>query len=293
VRRQAKADKQANRIISAKARYQVVSKETSVPWFAIGALHMRESSGDFTTWLHNGDRMKVNGVPARTKHVPAGRPPNPNCSWEDGAIDALRYEQLDGITDWCVERLAYAAEKFNGFGYRNPNKNIPSPYLWGGTSVQITGKFTSDGKYDPYELDPQIGVMAILKRLSVLDPTTTFPGEPQALPIEQVADVATAPDAPDQNDQQDQGKAVDDESQVKSLGKSKTIWGGALGLLSTTGASASGIFSHLDNPYTLAAFMTIAAGGTVAAYLVFKGRIDINKIVEHLSQDDTPGEKPE
>ena len=34
-------------------------------------------------------------------------------------------------------------ETFNGFGYRAPTRNIPSPYLVGGTSVQKRGKFTA------------------------------------------------------------------------------------------------------------------------------------------------------
>jgi lysozyme family protein len=55
-------------------------------------------------------------------------------------------------------------ETFNGFGYRAPTRNIPSPYLVGGTSVQKRGKFTADSHYDPSVIDPQIGGLAILKQ---------------------------------------------------------------------------------------------------------------------------------
>src|SRR5690242_12389301 len=78
---------QAKRIIAAKARYKTVESKSGVPWFVVGCLHMRESDGRFDTWLHNGDPMRRNGIPVRTVHVPANRPPNPAASWEDGAVD--------------------------------------------------------------------------------------------------------------------------------------------------------------------------------------------------------------
>lgn len=66
--------------------------------------------------------------------------------------------------DWkndLVPAVAYASEKFNGFGYRS--RGMVSPYLWGGTSVQDRGKFVSDGVFDRSTMDPQIGTMALLR----------------------------------------------------------------------------------------------------------------------------------
>src|SRR5262245_57602353 len=133
----------ADRIIAGKARYQAVEAATGVPWFVIGCLHHRESNCNFNTYLGNG--QPLNRV---TTIVPRGRGPWPSV--EEGAFDALvTVENLNDIKDWGPEHIAYAAEKFNGFGYRHPSRNIPSPYLWGGTSVQKRGKFVRDGEYNP------------------------------------------------------------------------------------------------------------------------------------------------
>lgn len=286
VTKAAEAGGQARRIISpsAKGRYQAASALTArnggtpVPWFVIGCLHMRESNANFNTWLHNGDPMRRNGQPAKTVNVPAGRPPNPDMSWEEGAFDALVVcEQLDQIKNWGPEHVAYAAEKFNGFGYRSPSRNIPSPYLWGGTSVQKPGKFVRDGVYDSSVMDPQIGAMAVLKQIMALDPDATFDAEPKEAPVAPPAIDEPAPISP---------KADDTESEVKPLRKSKSIWGGIGGWLTSVGGSFIGLFEKLDNAYTLTAFLVIVVLATVAAYLVIKGRIDVQGIIKHLSQDD-------
>lgn len=270
------ADSQARRIISAKDRYKTVESTTGVPWFVVGCMHMRESDGNFNTWLHNGDPMKRNGVPVQTVHVPKGRPPNPDCSWEDGAKDALvDVEHLDSITNWGPAHVAYALEKFNGFGYRAPSRNIPSPYLWGGTSVQKRGKFVRDGVYNKNVMDPQIGGMAVLQRLMTLDPEAVFVDRsPPA-----VEEVQEAPPPVE-------GKAIDTEDNVKPLTKSKTIWGGIIQWASGMGATAVAFFNKLDNPYTLAAFIVILIAIAIGAFLVIKGRVDVNNVVKHLSDEE-------
>jgi hypothetical protein len=164
-------------------------------------------------------------IEAPTVHQPAGRPPNPAVSWEEGAYDALVVcEQLDKLTDWGPERVAYAAEKFNGFGYRSPSRNIPSPYLWGETSMQQKGKFVEDDKYDPTVMDPQIGAMAVLKQMMALDPEVRFdaakpspPEPPEIPPVD-----TPPPPSP---------KAIDTESEVKPAAKSKTGLGRGLGMV--------------------------------------------------------------
>lgn len=270
------ADSQARRIIAAKDRYKAVESTTGVPWFVVGCMHMRESDGNFNTWLHNGDPMKRHGVPVRTVNVPKGRPPNPDCSWEQGAYDALvTVENLDSITSWNPAHVAYALEKFNGFGYRSPSRNIPSPYLWGGTSVQKRGKFVRDGVYDRNVMDPQIGGMAVLSRLMALDSEAVFvDSTPQPGPVAEEV-------APPQ-----EGKAIDTEDNVKPLAKSKTIWGGVIQWLSGMGATAVAFFNKLDNPYTLAAFIAVLILIAIGAFLVIKGRVDVNKVVRHLSDEE-------
>jgi lysozyme family protein len=283
----APANVQARAIIACKDRYKAVEARTNVKWFVVGCLHVRESGlkngkPDFDAWLHNGDPMRNKaGKPIKTVHKPAGRPPNPNVTWEDGAYDALVVcEQLDKITDWGPERVAYAAEKFNGFGYRSPSRYIPSPYLWGGTSVQKPGKFIADGKYDSDVMDTQIGAMAVLKQMMALDAEVRFdeakpsPPEPPEVPPPDVPPPASP-------------KAIDTQSEVKPLIKSKTIWGGVLAWLSGMSGVATAFIEKLDNPYSLTAFCVIATMVSVGAFLVIRGRLDVNGLVEHLSDDDT------
>lgn len=150
---------------SFEPRYRAVEATSKVPWQFIAALHMREAGEppNFHAWLHNGDPMfDHNGMPRQTVHVPKFRPHDPNVSWEEGALDALQQMKLVGISDWCPERWAWASERFNGFGYRDFH-HIPSPYLWGLTTEQLPGKYTSDGHFDEGKMDEQLGVMALLK----------------------------------------------------------------------------------------------------------------------------------
>jgi lysozyme family protein len=286
---------QARRIIAAKPRYEAVAGLTGVPWFVVGCLHMRESDGNFETWLHNGDPMRRDDRPVQTVHVPKGRPPDPRVSWEEGAEDALAVcEHLDEVDRWCPERVAYAAEQYNGFGYRNPERNIPSPYLWGGTSVQKCGKFVRDFEYDSRVMDPQLGVMAVLKTLMEIDPEARFeapadkpapaPAAPQPAPEPAPREPPFSP----KGDKGDKGgKADDTETEVKPLHRSRTIWGGITSFLATVVSTVAGFFDKLDNPYTLAAFVALLAFGGLAAWLVISGRINVQKVVAHLSEDDT------
>ena len=160
------ATSQANLIAKYKDVYDDIGKQVGVPWYVIGVLHLREAGPqDVGRWqcvLHNGERIV--GTGHQTRLVPAGR--GPFSTFKDAAIDAITFEGLAHRSEWQtspVEFLAYVSEKFNGFGYRN--HGIPSPYLWGGTSVQKPGKYVSDGNYDPSVTDTQLGTMAILKCL--------------------------------------------------------------------------------------------------------------------------------
>lgn len=158
----------AARLISYKPRYQVVAELTGVPWWLIAVLHLRESDADFRTYLGNGEPLT-----RRTRLVPRGR--GPFKSWEDGAVDALRYDGLTSIKDFRLEKALWLAERFNGLGYEN--RGLPSPYVWGGTNIQKPGKYIADGKWSSTAVDRQPGVAPILHAMSVRDPSIKFERE--------------------------------------------------------------------------------------------------------------------
>ena len=156
--------RQKTKIETYRTRYAEVEVMTKVPWYLTGAIHLRESDQNFHAWLHNGDPMyNHNGVPVRTTHEPSGRPHNPHVSWEEGCLDAYREAGLLDISDWSnIARVAWAAERYNGFGPRLYHNILPS-YLYGATNLQMPGKYTRDKFYDPTVMDGQVGVMAIFK----------------------------------------------------------------------------------------------------------------------------------
>jgi lysozyme family protein len=298
------ANSQAQKILRNKDRYMAVQKTTGVPWFVIGCLHMRESNGDFDRWLHNGDRMRNSkGQPIKTVNVPAHRPPNPNVTWEQGAYDALVVvEELNLITDWEAENVAYCMEKFNGFGYRAPSRNIPSPYLWGGTNLQKRGKFTSDGHYDATAMDSQLGGMAVLKQLMYLDKSISFDEAVwrdgnKSLATESVSlpppVVHATPDDGEQPPPQSP-RAVDttESVPVRPASRSKQVWGTILAGASSIGSGVVGMFSYINNPFTLAAFVLAVVVACVGLWLILSGRLELNKLIQHLAPD-TADESPE
>lgn len=160
----------AIRLLAHKSQYQAVASKTGVPWFVIAALHNRESGADFKTYLGNGEPL--NRV---TRLVPKGRGPFP--SWDAGAIDALKIDGLNKVTDWSPERICYECEKFNGFGYRN--HGINSPYLWSFSNHYTRGKYIADGEFSTVAVDQQCGTMPVVKRLMELDTTAAKPLPPK------------------------------------------------------------------------------------------------------------------
>lgn len=154
----------AQRILYNRERYEKVSAVTGVPWFVIGLIHMMESGLDFGTHLHNGDPLTE-----RTIHVPRGRPAkgSPPFAWEESAIDALRSDNVADVAKWCIEQIAYTLEAYNGWGYHY--RQIPSPYLWSGTNNYLRGKYVSDGEFNPDAVSEQAGAMAMLSVMRDLD----------------------------------------------------------------------------------------------------------------------------
>lgn len=147
------------RIIKNVERYRVVERLTGTPWQLIAAIHYREASFDFNSCLHNGDPLG-----AKTVHVPKGR--GPFYTWEEAAVDALKYDGLAKAGAWSIPEMLQKAEKYNGLGYIKFHPNVMSPYVWSGTHIYANnGKYSYDGKFEPGVKDDQIGVAAIFKAL--------------------------------------------------------------------------------------------------------------------------------
>lgn len=142
-------------------RYETVSAATNMPAEMIAALHWRESSADFGTYLHQGDPL---GRPA--VNVPNNIPVF--YEWEEAAIHALsmdyhqsRQEDLEITADTRnPNALASYAETYNGLGYNS--RGLPSPYVYAGTDQYVSGKYTSDGYFSHTAVDRQLGVMPML-----------------------------------------------------------------------------------------------------------------------------------
>lgn len=158
----------AQRLFAAKTRYSAVEQATTVPWYMIACIHERESSQDWKASLAQGDRWD-----RVSTHVPAGR--GPFASWEAAAIDALHLDGLTLVTDWRVEKTIYYWTKYNGWGYYA--HNIPSPYVFGATTIQKPGKYIRDGIWSANTTDTQIGCAVMLKQIMILDPTISIQRE--------------------------------------------------------------------------------------------------------------------
>ncbi len=165
---------------SAKARYQLISKATGVPWFIIAVIHQREAGGDWSAQLGQGDPL--NQI---SRHIPRGRGPFFNHPNDPPGQDAFYRGALDALTncppfaarwkDWTAGGALTLLVLYNGTGYEEYH-NEPSPYDWGATNQQKRGKYTGDGLYSPEVWDTQVGCAAMLKAMMSLDPSIQFAG---------------------------------------------------------------------------------------------------------------------
>jgi len=64
---------------------------------------------------------------------------------------------------WGVAETALFMERWNGMTYWK--WGLPSPYLWGYSSVQVRGKFVSDGRYSKTAVTLQVGAIVQLETL--------------------------------------------------------------------------------------------------------------------------------
>lgn len=158
--------------IKNKSIYQAIEKATGVPWYMIAVIHRRENIS-FKSYLGNGQSLA-----RRTTIVPKNRGPfkKANVSWEEaffnGAVDALTYEGYTKIKDWRLEKVLFFLEPFNGLGYFY--HGIPSPYIFGGTNIQMRGKYVRDGVFDRRYWDTQPGCAPMLYMIAKGDPTVKF-----------------------------------------------------------------------------------------------------------------------
>ena len=149
-----------------KSRYENVSRRTNMPAKLIAAIHWRESTGNFNTYLHQGDRL---GQPAVNwpNNIPVFH------VWEDAAVHALNMKkglqtQLEMTADTTdVPSIATYAEAYNGLGYHY--KDRPSPYVYSGSNQYSSGKYVSDGRFDASVKDRQNGVVPLMGAINGLD----------------------------------------------------------------------------------------------------------------------------
>ena len=114
----------------------------------------------------------------RTSIVPKGRGPFPDTvdGFVTGCLDALHLDGLDQYTriygKWTIPLFCYASEVWNGWGYRA--RGIPSPYVFGATTVQRPGKFPRDHVFVATMMDPQLGTLALVEEIFKQDPSLVF-----------------------------------------------------------------------------------------------------------------------
>ena len=159
-----------------KARYQSVAQQTNMPAKLIAAIHWRESSGNFNTYLHQGDPL---GRPAvnHPKNIPIFH------VWEDAAVHALtmkahHQESLDMHSDTTsVGKIGAFSELYNGLGYHYRDNH--SPYVYAGSSAYEKGKYVADGRYDGNVVDKQVGVIPLMGSIDGLGKDANL--EPQKM----------------------------------------------------------------------------------------------------------------
>ena len=162
--RQAEFDHIAHKLVALKNKYLPIEDASGVPWWMIAVIHMREADNDFSKGLAQGDPWN-----RRSKNKPIC---GPFGSFVESAIWALRHDGLSSVKDWRIEKVLYFSEIFNGTGY--DMRHLPSPYLWGGTSIQRAGKFVRDRVFSSGAWDSQPGVAPILYTMGKLDQTIRF-----------------------------------------------------------------------------------------------------------------------
>lgn len=184
------------RLLHDKDVWLQAEKAVDVPAAALMALGEREMTGNTHCYLGNGQNLKM-----RTTIVPKNRGPFNQPYPQDfiaGCIDAI---ELDGIAKLIkqyggltIPLFCYISEDWNGWGYRHPPDGgpaIPSPYVFGATTIQQRGKFPRDHVFDRSLMDPQLGTLALVEELVKLDPSLSFAdGVPKIVDAPPLAPIA-------------------------------------------------------------------------------------------------------
>lgn len=167
------------------ARYEKVAEAANVPPELIAALHWRESSGNFNTYLHQGDPLGK-----KPTHWPTNIPTF--HKWEEAAKHALgQHKSIQKMFDvdhdtTDMAALAGYSEYYNGLGYHYKDK--PSPYVFSGTNQYDRGKYVADGKYDSSVRDSQLGTMAMIQ--AIHDRDRKQDGKDQSRNVERKSNIA-------------------------------------------------------------------------------------------------------
>jgi lysozyme family protein len=168
------------RLLRDKEAWLLAEAAAEVPAAALMALGEREMSGNTRCYLGNGQSLKM-----RTTIVPKNRGPFEQPYPQDfvaGCVDSIG---LDGIAKLIKDNggkltiplFCYISEDWNGWGYRHPPDGgpaIPSPYVFGATTIQKPGKFPRDHVFVRSMMDPQLGTLAIVEELVKQDPSLSF-----------------------------------------------------------------------------------------------------------------------
>lgn len=185
VRARAEMERDAKIVMAHRRIYQEVETETGVPWWLVAVIDMREGGISHlgTRHLHNGDSLRD-----YTRNVPAGRPKvghEPPFSWQESAVDSIKYQGLDKIRRWTIERVLHVLEGYNGYKYALQKPPRPSPYNWSCCSIYDPptgpgGKVCVDHGPIEDEVDRQYGCAPFLSIIAELDDTVRFTREADA-----------------------------------------------------------------------------------------------------------------
>lgn len=190
--RVAEFERMARYAIANKGIYQQVEAAlvSHFPWYGVAAMHKRESDAQdthgnplFTSYLGNGQPLWIETtiVPERrgpfiTKADALGNPQKCIAAFVAGAIDALMLDKIDRVVPpWPLEKLLFEEEILNGTGY--DGRGLPSPYIFGGTTIQRPGKYIRDHVFDDAVMDPQLGVAGMFWMIAHLDTAVKFSRE--------------------------------------------------------------------------------------------------------------------
>lgn len=148
-----------------------VSESKGIPWYVIALIHYIECGFDFSKHLFNGDTLSD-----YTHKFPPGYPHvnhKPPFTFEESAVNALKYEGFNKLDHWNVPVILKNLEKYNGFGYEM-YQNMNSPYLWSGSDIYKKGKYVEVKKngvwktqFNANDISSQIGTAVILKRMEL------------------------------------------------------------------------------------------------------------------------------